>query len=439
MLSVKNLASLPKTGSIRCFQRCLSTTRVNAARSKAAAVMEKEAENILAVYARYPVAVSHGKGSFLWDVDGNKYIDFTSGVAVNALGHAEENVQKLAADQLTKVVHASNLFYNEPAIELAAKLNQSLSENSNIKMPSKVFFVNSGAEANETAIKFARKYAYTNFGPQKNEIVFFNNSFHGRTMGALSITANPKYREAFKPLLPGCKQAKFNDASSLGVIDENTAAVIVEPVQGEGGICPAEAEFLAAVRKACDKHNVMLIYDEVQCGLGRTGDLWAHSYVKDFASPDIVTLAKPLANGLPIGVTIVSDDIAKTIKFGDHGSTFGGNPVACRVGSYCVDKIGSSEILNNVRTQHKALTARFDSFKEKFPSIIRGYAGRGLLMGLQFHDAPTKFIDFARERGLLLLPGGNNNTRVLPALNTPSSVIADGLDIMEDSLEALAK
>ncbi|EPY51347.1 acetylornithine aminotransferase [Schizosaccharomyces cryophilus OY26] len=441
MLCKRSFQGLRQPGFQTLSRRFLSITHEDPKPGTTSAnIVDQELGNIVGVYARYPLVMSHGQGSFLFDKEGRKFIDFTSGVAVTSLGHSHPEVARLAADQCTKLVHSSNLYFNEPAIELAHKINTSLSQNSKISSPSKIFFSNSGTEANETALKFARKAAYETHGEKKTQIVYFNNSFHGRSLGSLSITANPKYRRGFEPLLPDVVQATYNDIESIKqVINDKTAAVIVEPVQGEGGICPANAEFLVALRKACDKFNASLIYDEIQCGLGRSGDFWAHSVVKDQASPDIITVAKPLANGLPISATIVSSKVAETLHAGEHGSTFGGNPVACRVGSFCVDELSSSKILNNVRKQHNTLTSRFAEFTTKYPSLIRGYAGRGLLLGLQFKQSPADFINIARQQGLLLLPGGNNNTRVLPSLNVEDSVIADGLDIMDDALKHLSK
>ncbi|KAL2314242.1 putative acetylornithine aminotransferase, mitochondrial [Schizosaccharomyces pombe] len=441
MFQRRLLLSVRSSGSQIAFRRFVSLTHKDPTPDTTSCnIIKKEGANIISVYARYPVVAAKGEGSYLFDKEGRKYIDFTSGVAVTSLGHAHPEVARLAADQCSKLVHSSNLFYNEPAIELSNVINNSLAKNSGIAGPTKIFFANCGTEANETALKFARKAAFEKYGEGKSQIVYFNNSFHGRSLGSLSITANPKYKRGFQPLLPDVVQAVYNDPASIEqFVNDKTAAVIVEPVQGEGGICPAKPEFLIALRKACDKVGASLIYDEIQCGLGRSGDLWAHSIVKDVASPDIITVAKPLANGLPIGATIVSSKIAAEIHPGEHGSTFGGNPVACRVGTFCVNELGSSKILQNVRKQHKALTSRFDDFVAKYPNLIRGYAGRGLLLGLQFTESPAKFIELARQQGLLLLPGGNNNTRVLPSLNVKDEVIAKGLDIMESTLKALSK
>ncbi|KAJ2798550.1 acetylornithine aminotransferase, partial [Coemansia helicoidea] len=325
---------------------------------------------IVDTYVRPPIVLSHGKGSYVYDTAGREYLDFTAGIAVTALGHSHPDVAAAISDQATKLVHCSNLYHNEWAPQLARRLVEATAAaypqgtQGIYAGPARVFFSNSGTEANEGALKFARKHGKhvaaagvlgrgaseaLRVDPNlKHGIVSFTGGFHGRSMGALSVTATPKYQAPFTPLIPGVQTAKFNRTEEVGAfVDERTCAVIVEPIQGEGGVHVAQPEFLRALRRRCDQVGALLIYDEIQCGLGRSGSLWAHQRYPDDCSPDIVTMAKPLANGVPIGAVLVSDKVAGLIKPGDHGTTFGGNPLACRAGCVVLEHITQPEFLEH--------------------------------------------------------------------------------------------
>ncbi|KAJ2723794.1 acetylornithine aminotransferase [Coemansia sp. Benny D115] len=421
---------------------------------------EKAASFMVNTYARPPPVLSHGKGSYVYDTTGKEYLDFTAGIAVVGLGHSHPAVSEAISDQSAKLIHCSNLYHNE----WAPKLAQKIVEATNNAYPqgtqgiyagkgARVFFSNSGTEANEGALKFGRKYgkhiaeqgtlgkavseALQGDANLKSNIVSFTGGFHGRSMGALSVTANPKYQKPFTPLIPGVQTAKFNETRELATfIDERTCAVIVEPVQGEGGVHPAQAEFLRALRRRCDQVGALLIYDEIQCGLGRTGKLWAHQMYPEDCSPDIVTMAKPLANGVPIGAIIVSSKVADLIKVGDHGTTFGGNPLACRVGCVVMDHINTPELLAHVENAGKVLE---EELTRELGSLIGGpvveLRGTGLLRGIQLSSDPTKVIDMARERGLMLVAAGGNTVRIVPPLNTSIADIKKGAAILAECIK----
>ncbi|KAI9502595.1 acetylornithine aminotransferase [Coemansia spiralis] len=423
---------------------------------------------IMKAYARPEVVLSHGKGSYVYDTEGKEYIDFTAGIAVVALGHANPEVTAVLADQATKLVHCSNLYHNEWAPKLAQDIVTATMEaypqgkqgiyakGSDGTSGARVFFTNSGTEANEGALKFARKYgkhvaAAGSLGKGTSEalradpnlkcgIVSFTGGFHGRSMGALSVTANPKYQKPFTPLIPGVQTAKFNSTNELGAfIDERTCAVIVEPMQGEGGIHSAHVEFLQTLRRRCDQVGALLIYDEIQCGLGRTGKLWAHQCYPEDCSPDIVTMAKPLANGIPIGAIMVSDKVSSIMNVGDHGTTFGGNPLACRVGCTVLSHIRDPEFLNHVDAAGKALEQELLQALSSFiGSLVVEVRGTGLLRGIQFSSDPSKLVDLARDRGLLLVAAAGNTIRLVPPLNTSIADIKKGATIIAECVKELA-
>ena len=311
---------------------------------------------------------------------------------------------------------------------------------------SKVFICNSGTEANEAALKFARKVgslagAGAGSGEnKKHEIVSFTGSFHGRTMGALSATANPKYQAPFQPLVPGFRVGTFNDLSTLpSLITENTCGVIVEPIQGEGGVYNATPEFLQALRDRCDKVGAALIYDEIQCGMGRTGKLWAHAHFPETAQPDILTTAKALGNGFPIGATLVGENVAGKINVGDHGTTFGGNPLACRVAHYCVERLSEGELLDGVVGKEKVFTEGFEGLRRRFPELVQEIRGRGLMLGLQLSRDPAPIVTAARERGLLVITAGKNTLRFVPPLVISKEEIREGLEILGKAMEAVVR
>ena len=301
---------------------------------------------------------------------------------------------------------------------------------------SRVFTCNSGTEANEAALKFARKVGH-NRDPagSKHEFISFTGSFHGRTFGALSATANEKYQAPFSPLLPGCKYGTFNDVSSLDcLITEKTCGVIVEPIQGEGGINVATKEFLRALRERCDEVGAVLIYDEIQCGLGRTGSFWFHAADPQTPFPDILTTAKALGNGFPLGAVLISEDVAQNIVVGDHGTTFGGNPLASRLGHYCVGRLSDPQLHAHVRDIESQFRGHFDSLRETFPDLITEVRGRGLLLGLQLTKDPGPIVTAARERGLLVITAGKNTLRFAPPLVVSREEVEEGMAILRDAI-----
>ncbi len=304
---------------------------------------------------------------------------------------------------------------------------------------SKVFVCNSGSEANEAAIKFARKVGKQREpSGAKFEIVSFHNSFHGRTMGSLSATPNPKYQKPFSPMVPGFKYGIYNDEAGIDhLVTKSTCGVIVEPIQGEGGVNVATTSFLEALRKRCNEVGAVLIYDEIQCGLSRTGQLWAHQNLPASAHPDILTTAKALGNGFPIGATIVSEDVAQRIVTGDHGTTFGGNPLACRLAHYVFSRLSDKELQKGVLEKEKVFRAGFVKLRAQFPELITEVRGRGLILGLQLSRDPTPIVTAARERGLLIITCGTNTLRFVPPLIIATDEITEGLAILGEAMKAV--
>ncbi len=393
-------------------------------------IIQAESAYVLQTYIRPPIVFTHGKGLKLTDSDGREYLDFSAGIAVTALGHSDEAWVAAVTAQAARLTHVSNLYHSEPQVHLAQKLVES-------SFADKVFFCNSGAEANEAAIKFARKYARRDHSEQsieykngqsmsKTKIVAFSGGFHGRTVGALAVTYKEQYRTPFAPLLPDVVFATFNNlASAKTAIDAQTCAVIVEPVQGEGGVNPATPEFLKGLRQLCDQHDALLIFDEVQCGLGRTGKLWAHQHTS--VQPDIMTLAKPLAGGLPIGAALVTQKVADVIKPGDHGSTFAAGPLVCAAANVVFDRLNRPEFLEQVRFHGSYLQHRLRTLESDKIVAVRG---AGLLVGVLLNEAAAPFIAAARERGLILINAGENVLRLAPALVVNKSEIDTAVDIL---------
>lgn len=388
-------------------------------------IIQDEARYLMQTYKRASIILERGEGVYLYDSDGHRYLDFMSGIAVAALGHADPEVAAAVADQALTLTHVSNLFYTVPQVELAKKLvTHSFAD--------RVFFTNSGAEAIEGALKFARKRARQQFGEGKHEIVAFNGGFHGRTMGALSITYKSIYREPFAPLVPGARFAPFNDlAAAREAIGPATCAVVVEPVQGEGGIHAAAPEFLRGLRALCDEHGATLIFDEIQCGLGRTGSLWAHE--SSGVTPDIMTLAKPLANGLPIGAILVTEHVAAAVGYGEHGSTFAGGPLVTRAAGVVFDRIARPEFLSAVAENGLYLRERLEELNSPH---VREVRGAGLLVGVDLDLPAADVIAAARARGLLVINAGETTLRVAPPLVITPSHIDEAIAILHDSLTA---
>ena len=377
------------------------------------------------VYRPRRIVLDHGRGSRVWDRDGVEYIDFGAGIAVNALGHAHPALLAALHEQAGKLWHTSNVFVSEPPLRLA----QALVEASGFA--ERVFFCNSGAEANEAAIKLARRWASAQGrGPERRTILSFRGSFHGRTLAAVTATAQPKYHEGFEPLPPGFAYSDFNDlaAAKAAMADGSVCAVLVEPVQGEGGVTPATPGFLAGLRELCDRHDALLICDEIQCGMGRTGHLFAsHGYGVE---PDVVTLAKALGSGFPIGAMLVGARAADTLSFGVHGTTFGGNPLAAAVAGAALKELTSAALMENVSRQADAIRAGLAALHAEF-DLFDDVRGAGLMIGAQLRSAHAgragDILDACIGQGLLLLQAGPDVLRFVPALNIGDDDIAEGL------------
>ncbi|KAF2768679.1 mitochondrial acetylornithine aminotransferase [Teratosphaeria nubilosa] len=390
-------------------------------------------------YVRPSVMMQKGEGCYIWDIENRQYLDFTAGIAVNALGHCDPEISKIIYQQSQTLLHCSNLYHNPWIGALSQLLVEKTKAAGGMKDVGKAFICNSGSEANEAAIKFARKYGRSvQPDGSKYELVSFQNSFHGRTMGSLSATPNPKYQKPFSPMLPGFKYGTYNDISGINnLVTEATCGVIIEPIQGEGGVNVATPEFLLALRKRCNEVGAVLIYDEIQCGLGRTGKLWAHVDLPPEAHPDILTTAKALGNGFPIGATLVTDDVSSKIVTGDHGTTFGGNPLGCRVAHYIVNRLADPELQKDVLKKEARMRQHMVRIHERFPEVVKEVRGRGLILGMQLTADPTPVITAARERGLLIITCGTNTLRFVPPLVISENEIDEGMEILEDAMKAV--
>ncbi|KAF2154203.1 mitochondrial acetylornithine aminotransferase [Myriangium duriaei CBS 260.36] len=387
-------------------------------------------------YVRPPPMFHKGEGCYLYDVENREYLDFTAGIAVNSLGHCDPEMARLMAQQAQTLVHASNLYHNPWTGSLSKLLVEKTKESGAMSSVGKVFVCNSGSEANEAAIKFARKCGnLADPSGAKHELVSFQSSFHGRTMGSLSATPNPKYQKPFGPMVPGFRYGTYNDVAGINsLVTDKTCGVIVEPIQGEGGVNVATSEFLLALRRRCNEVGAVLIYDEIQCGLARTGSLWAHSHAPAEAHPDILTTAKALGNGFPVGATLVTDEVSSKIVTGDHGTTFGGNPLACRLAHYIVGRLSDPELQRSVLDKEQIFRSRFDALRRKYPDTIAEVRGRGLILGLQLKGDPTPVVTAARERGLLIITCGTNTLRFVPPLIITEEEINKGMDVLEEAM-----
>ena len=389
--------------------------------------IEDAEKALLHTYNRYQVVLDKGDGVYLYDTEGKKYLDFMAGIAVFALGYNNQAFNDALKSQIDKIIHTSNYFYNVPAIEAAKKLTKAAGME-------RVFFTNSGAEAVEGALKAAVKYAYLKDGRHDHEIIAMNHSFHGRTMGALSVTGNVKYREAFEPLAGIVKFAEFNNFTSVEeLVNDKTCAIIMETVQGEGGIYPAEQEFLEKVRALCDEKDILLILDEIQCGMGRTGTMFAwQSYG---VKPDIMTSAKALTCGVPGGAFLMTEKVAqKSLVAGDHGTTYGGNPLATIAASKVFDLYEELDVLGNVQKVAPYLEAKLDALAAKF-DCIETRRGVGLMQGLVFNKPVGEIIARAMEKGLILINAGTSIIRFVPALIITKQDVDNMVAILEDCIE----
>ncbi|MCR4756294.1 MAG: aspartate aminotransferase family protein [Butyrivibrio sp.] len=389
-----------------------------------------EAEKaLLHTYNRYQIVLDKGDGVYLYDIDGKKYLDFVAGIAVFAFGYNYKDYNDALKNQIDKLLHTSNYYYNVPAIEAAKKLKK-------VSQMDRVFFTNSGAEAVEGALKAARKYAYLKDGKNDHEIIAMNHSFHGRTFGALSVTGNPHYREAFEPMIGNIKFADLNDFESvLACVNEKTCAIIMETVQGEGGIFPADKEFLTKVRKLCDEKDILLILDEIQCGMGRTGSMFA--WQRYGIKPDIMTTAKALGCGVPVGAFLMTEKVgANSLVAGDHGTTYGGNPFACAAINKVLDLFKQDNIIENVNEVAPYLEKRLDELVEKYDFILTR-RGVGLMQGLVFNRPVADVINKALENGLILINAGAEIIRFVPPLVITKKNVDDMIEILDSCLGSL--
>ena len=392
-------------------------------------IIKEAEENVLHTYNRYQVVLDHGDGVYLYDTDGNKYLDFAAGLAVQALGYHYPGYDEALKGQIDKLMHTSNLYYNEPAAEAAEKL---------VRMSgmSRVFFTNSGAEAIEGALKAARKYAWLKDGKNDHEIIAMNHSFHGRSMGALSVTGNEKYQAPFRPLIGGIRFADYNDLESVKAqFNERTCAVILETIQGEGGIYPATEEFLKGVKALCEEHDALLILDEIQCGMGRSGHLFA--WQEYGVKPNIMTCAKALGCGVPVGAFVLDEKTALgSLAPGDHGTTYGGNPFVCAAVSKVLDIFEQDHIVEHVQEVGAYLQEKLDALVDKY-DCIAARRGKGLIQGLVIQGRPVgEVVLKSMNEGLIVITAGSDVLRLVP----PLVITKDHVDEMVEKLErALTK
>lgn len=393
---------------------------------KANEIMEKSEQYVLHTYNRYPVVLDHGKGVRLYDVDGREYLDFAAGIAVFALGYGNETYNQALKDQIDKLIHTSNLYYNEPMGEAAEKLIKASGMD-------KVFFTNSGTEAIEGALKAARKYAYLKDGNTDHEIIAMNHSFHGRSMGALSVTGNAHYQDPFRPLIGGIRFAEFNNLDSVKAqVTEKTCAVIMETVQGEGGIYPADPEFLRGVKALCEEKDILLILDEIQCGMGRTGSMFA--WQEYGVEPDIMTCAKALGCGIPVGAFVLNKKTAEhSLVPGDHGTTYGGNPLACAAVRTVFDIFEKEKIVEHVQEVGAYLEQRLNALVEKYDFLAQR-RGKGLIQGLVVTGRPVgEIVLKAMENGLLVITAGTDVLRMVPPLVISKADVDEMIEKLEKS------
>lgn len=389
-------------------------------------IISQAEQYILHTYNRYQIALDKGEGVYLYDAEGKKYLDFAAGIAVFALGYQDKEYNDALKEQIDKLIHTSNLYYNQPAAEAAEKVVKAAGMD-------KVFFTNSGTEAIEGAIKVARKYAYLKDGSTDHEIIAMNHSFHGRSMGALSVTGNPHYQEAFKPLIGGIRFADFNDLDSVRAeLTEKTCAILLEPVQGEGGIYPADQEFLDGVKAICREMDILLIFDEIQCGMGRTGEMfaWQHYGVQ----PDVMTCAKALGCGIAVGAFVLNEKVAKaSLVPGDHGTTYGGNPLACAAVSKVFDIFENRRIVEHVREISAYLEEKLDLLVDKY-DFIRARRGKGLMQGLVVEGRPVgEIVNRALCNGLIVITAASDVLRLVPPLVIEKEHVDEMLEKLEQS------
>lgn len=388
--------------------------------------IDQAEQNLLHTYNRYQVILDRGEGVHLYDVNGKEYLDFVSGIAVFALGYGNREYNDALKAQIDKLIHTSNYYYNMPAIHAAKKLTE-------VSGMDRVFFTNSGAESIEGAIKAARKYAFLKDGSTDHEIIAMEHSFHGRTMGALSVTGNPKYREAFEPMIGHIRFAKMNDFESVSAqVTDKTCAIILETVQGEGGIYPAEEAFLKKIRALCDEKDILLILDEIQCGMGRTGTMFA--WQRYGVKPDIMTTAKALGCGVPVGAFLMTEKVAQnSLVAGDHGTTYGGNPLACAAICKVLELFEKQNILENVNRVGAYLYDRLEEVAKEY-DCIKAHRGVGLMQGLVFEQPVGDIIKRAMDLGLILINAGANIIRFVPSLVITEEDVDQMISILKEAI-----
>ncbi len=392
-------------------------------------IFAKDKSDYLPVFARYNIVLDHGDGPYVYDTKGKKYIDFLAGIAVNVVGHNYKPLVDAVSQQASKMIHCSNLYYTEVQVEAAEKLKK-------LSGMDKVFFGNSGAEANEGAIKLARKYA-TNIDPEKIQIISALHSFHGRTLATLTATGQDHYHHGFGPLPAGFDYVPYNDIQALEAkMSDKTCAVMLEAIQGEGGVHVPDPDYLPKVRALCDKYNAVLIFDEVQCGMGRTGTFFG---CQQFGiKPDIVTLAKGLAGGVPIGAFMATDKVANAFHAGDHGSTFGGNPLACAAACVVLDALIDGNLMENAKEIGAYLQSKFEEYKAKYPNLIKEVRGRGLILGMELTRPGREIANECLDYGAIINCTAGNVLRFVPPLNITKAHVDELISVLDKVLPKYA-
>ena len=395
-------------------------------------IFAEDQQSYLPVFNRYKIVLDHGEGAEVWDINGKKYLDFLGGIAVNVLGHNNKALVQAVTEQAGKLIHCSNLYYTQPQADAAAKL---------VKLSGldKAFFANSGAEANEGAIKIARKYGYS-INPEKTEIISAWDSFHGRTLATLTATGQTHYHEGLGPLPAGFTYVHYNDIAELeSKISDKTAAVMLETIQGEGGVHTPDGDYLKQVRELCDKHGALLILDEIQAGIGRSGKFFA--YENYGIKPDIVTLAKGLAGGVPIGAFIVTDKVAAAFKPGDHGTTFGGNPLACAAANVVLDTVPKDEFLKNIQAVGKYFKDKLQELAKKYPKFIVDVRGEGLILGAELKNADhgRDIVNDCLAKGLIINCTAGKVLRFIPPLIITTAQIDEAFAVMDEVIGKYAE
>lgn len=392
-------------------------------------IIDKDKQDYIPVFARYNIVLDHGEGPYLYDTNGKKYIDFLAGIAVNVVGHDYKPLVDAISRQASKMIHCSNLYYTQVQVEAAEKLKK-------LSGLDKVFFGNSGAEANEGAIKLARKYA-TNIDPEKVQIISAIHSFHGRTLATLTATGQEKYHEGFGPLPGGFDYVPYNDIEALEAkMSDKTCAVMLEAIQGEGGVNVPDADYLPKVRALCDKYNALLICDEIQCGMGRTGTFFG--YQQFGIKADIATLAKGLAGGVPIGAFLATDKVASAFHAGDHGSTFGGNPLACAASCVVLDELLHGNLMQNATEVGNYLKAKLEAYKAKYPKLIKEVRGVGLILGMELTRPGREIVNECLNYGAIINCTAGNVLRFIPPLNITKQHVDELIAVLDKVLPEFA-